>query len=621
MLVFIVRRIFWTIPVLLVVIFLTFIMMRQIGGNPFRHSERAVPEAVQRNLEQKFHVNDPWWKQYAYYVKGVATLDFGPSLVLRGQTVNDIIKEHFMKSVELGFYAFLFAIVVGVPLGVIAALKHNTVIDYSAMFFSNIFHAIPSFLVATLMIYWFALKFGAVPTSGWSTWQHKILPSIALGFAPMALFARLVRGTMLETLQQDYVRTARAKGLRYRRVVGLHVLRNSLIPVITAAGPLLGFIITGSFVIELIFNIPGIGQYYVTAVNARDYSVVMGLTVLLSVIVIVANLIVDILYGVLDPRTRDARDVSGHPPRPTSGQEGLAVRARDRARVRAGPIRQSNLWKDAWRRYVPEQGRSRRRRRLHPGPPLLHLLADHLAVHRKRGELRGGETEPEPAASVRHRQVRPRPLHPHGRGRPGVDPDRLRRHLRHPRLRRHLRLDLRLHRRAARQRADALPRRALRPAVPALRDHHAPDIGHTDMWTMMIALSIASWFTTARIVRGQVITLKENDYVRAAKAVGARWYRVLTRHLLPNTLGILIIAIFLELPAVVLGEAFLSFIGLGISPPNASWGAMAQEGRTAYRVHPIEIVVPSLAIATLVICANFIADGLRDALDPRTKET
>jgi oligopeptide transport system permease protein len=146
-------------------------------------------------------------------------------------------------------------------------------------------------------------------------------------------------------------------------------------------------------------------------------------------------------------------------------------------------------------------------------------------------------------------------------------------------------------------------------------------IGRTDKWTMMIALSIASWFTTARIVRGQVLTLKENDYIRAAKAVGARWYRILVRHVLPNTLGVLIIAIFLELPAVILGEAFLSFIGLGISPPDPSWGAMAQEGRTVYRTHPIEIVVPSIAIATLVLCANFIADGLRDALDPRTRES
>ena len=146
-------------------------------------------------------------------------------------------------------------------------------------------------------------------------------------------------------------------------------------------------------------------------------------------------------------------------------------------------------------------------------------------------------------------------------------------------------------------------------------------IGTNNIWTMVLALSIASWFTAARIVRGQVITLKENDYVRAAKAVGARWYRVLSRHLLPNTLGVLIIAIFLELPGVILGEAFLSFIGLGISPPDASLGSMAQEGRAVYRVHPNAIIIPSVAIAMLVICANFIADGMRDALDPRTRET
>jgi oligopeptide transport system permease protein len=140
-------------------------------------------------------------------------------------------------------------------------------------------------------------------------------------------------------------------------------------------------------------------------------------------------------------------------------------------------------------------------------------------------------------------------------------------------------------------------------------------------WTLVIALSIASWFTTARIVRGQMITLKQNDYVRAANVVGARWHRVLTRHLLPNTLGVLVIAVFLELPGVILGEAFLSFIGLGIGPPSASWGSMAQEGFRVYRVFPILIIIPSVAIATLILCANFIADGLRDALDPRTRET
>jgi oligopeptide transport system permease protein len=146
-------------------------------------------------------------------------------------------------------------------------------------------------------------------------------------------------------------------------------------------------------------------------------------------------------------------------------------------------------------------------------------------------------------------------------------------------------------------------------------------IGTQNFLSMTIALTIASWFTSARIVRGQIITLKENDYVRAARAVGARWYRILVRHLLPNTLGVLIIAIFLELPIVVLGEAFLSFIGLGINPPTASWGSLAQDGREAYRLHPEVLFIPSLAIALLVLCANFIADGLRDALDPRTRET
>ncbi len=305
----VVTRLIWTVPVILLVILMTFLLMRQIEGNPFRKTERAVPQAIQENLERKFNLDKPWYLQYAYYVKGVFTFDLGPSLVSRNRDVNGIVRTHFPRSLELGLYAMLFAVVVGVPLGVLAALRQNTIFDYAAMIFSNIGFAVPSFLIAVLFIYFFAVRwdFFGLPTSGWVSWQHKVLPSIALGLGPMAYFARLVRGTMLETLQQDYVRTARAKGLRWRRVVGLHVLRNSLIPVVTAAGPLLGFIITGSFIIEFIFAIPGIGRYYVQSVQARDYSVTMGLTVLLSVIIIIANLVVDILYGILDPRTREQR--------------------------------------------------------------------------------------------------------------------------------------------------------------------------------------------------------------------------------------------------------------------------------------------------------------------------
>jgi oligopeptide transport system permease protein len=304
---FIIRRLLWTIPVLLLVIFLTFVLMRQIEGNPFRRTDRAVPAAVQRNLERKFNLDEPWYVQYALYVKGVFTFDLGPSLVLRDRTVNEIIKEHFPKSLELGLLAFAWAIVIGIPMGVLAALRPNSPYDYGLMFLSNVGYAVPNFLVATLLIYYVSLKAGLLPTNGWTTWQHKILPSFALALAPIAYFARLVRGSMLETLQQDYIRTAKAKGLRWRRVVTVHALRNSLIPAVTAMAPLLGFIITGTFVIEVIFSIPGIGRYFITAVTSRDYSVVMGITVLTSVVIVFANLIVDILYGILDPRTRDAR--------------------------------------------------------------------------------------------------------------------------------------------------------------------------------------------------------------------------------------------------------------------------------------------------------------------------
>ncbi len=307
---FAVRRLVWTVPVILLVILFTFLLMRQIEGNPFRTSERAIPASIERNLERKYGLDQPWYVQYARYVQGVFTFDLGPSLVLRNRDVNSIVREHFPVSLELGGLAMLFALVVGIPLGMLSALRANSLFDYGAMFFSNVGFAIPSFLVATLLIYFFALQWGDVfglPTSGWAGWESKVLPTVALGLAPMAYFARLTRGTMLETLQQDYIRTARAKGLRWRRVVVVHVLRNSLIPVVTAAGPILGYLITGSFIVEQIFAIPGIGRYYVEAVTGRDYSVVMGLTVLLSIIVILANLVVDLLYGVLDPRTREAR--------------------------------------------------------------------------------------------------------------------------------------------------------------------------------------------------------------------------------------------------------------------------------------------------------------------------
>jgi ABC-type dipeptide/oligopeptide/nickel transport system permease component len=309
---FIIRRVVWTIPVILLVILMIFVMMRQIEGNPFQKTNRPVPPQVQENLERKFNLDKPPWMQYLLYVKGVFTLDLGPSLYATDRDVMDIIKEHFPRSVKLGVLAFLWAIVFGIPAGIIAALRPNTMFDYFLMFFSSLGFALPSFFVATLFIYYFSVQWQVVPVQGWPLgfWEldsRVILPSLALGLFPMAYFARLTRGTMLETMQQDYVRTARAKGLRWRSIVARHVFRNSLIPVVTATAPLFGLIITGTFVIEIIFSIPGIGRYFINSVSNRDYAVVMGITVLTSVVIILANLVVDLTYGFLDPRTRTSR--------------------------------------------------------------------------------------------------------------------------------------------------------------------------------------------------------------------------------------------------------------------------------------------------------------------------
>ncbi len=300
---FVVRRILWSIPVLLLVIFLTFLLMKAIPGGPFT-SEKGVPAEILANMNAKYGLDQPWYTQYVRYIYHAVQGDLGVSMTQKGRTVMEVIGSAFPVSMHLGIMAFILAMFIGIPAGVIAALKHNTWADYGALFYSSIGWAVPVFIIGPVFIYIFSIRLGWFPTSRWEGPKYWVLPTVVLGLALSAYFARLTRGSMLETLQQDYVRTAFAKGLSYRTVMTKHVLRNSLIPVVTQAGPLLGFVITGSFLTEYIFAIPGLGKYYVSSVSNRDYSVVMGLAVLLSVVIIIANLIVDILYGILDPRIR-----------------------------------------------------------------------------------------------------------------------------------------------------------------------------------------------------------------------------------------------------------------------------------------------------------------------------
>lgn len=300
---FVLRRILWSIPVLLLVIFLTFLLMKAIPGGPFT-GEKSVPAEILANMNAKYGLDKPWYEQYFRYVWHALQGDLGVSMTQKGRTVLDIIGTQFPVSMHLGGMAFGLAVLIGVPAGIVAALKHNTWIDYGAIFYATIGWAIPVFIVGPVLILVFALKLKWFPTSRWEGPEYWVLPTVTLGTALSAYFARLTRGSMLETLQQDFVRTAQAKGLPYRTVVLRHVLRNSLIPVVTQAGPLLGFVITGSFLTEFIFSIPGLGRSYIFSVSNRDYSVVMGLAVLLSSVIILANLVVDIIYGILDPRIR-----------------------------------------------------------------------------------------------------------------------------------------------------------------------------------------------------------------------------------------------------------------------------------------------------------------------------
>jgi oligopeptide transport system permease protein len=317
---FVLRRLLWTIPILWVVITIVFFMMRSIGGDPFRHGTLVglsnagwvkygdyQPESIRRNQREKYGLDLPWYQQYGNYLKGVVTLDLGPSLSFRYMRVTDIIKEMAPRSFELVLLAFAWAVLIGIPVGIMAALKPGSIFDIGVRFLTGLGISLPSFLVATLLIYYVSVKLGALPTSGWSDgWRSRVLPTFTLSLVPMAYFARLVRGTMLETLETDYVRMARAKGLSRTRVVGVHALRNSLLPLITVAGPMFGTMVTGSFIVEYLFGIPGISRYFVASVIARDYTVVMGVTIVLAVLIVCINLVVDIVHRALDPRLQEA---------------------------------------------------------------------------------------------------------------------------------------------------------------------------------------------------------------------------------------------------------------------------------------------------------------------------
>ena len=286
-----------------VVVTLTFFLMHAIPGDPFS-KEGKMPEATKENLMKHYGLDKPLPVQYVSYLGNLLQGDLGPSFTSKTQTVNDIIGTHFPVSGRLGLQALSIAITFGLILGIIAALRHNTAVDYSAMVLAIIGVSIPNLVLAPLLLNIFAAKLGWFPIGRWGTFEHTVLPSIALSFLSMAVVARLMRSNMLEVLGQDYIRTAKSKGLNSFQVVWRHTVRNAIMPVITILGPLSATLLTGTFIIEEIFAIPGLGKYFIRSVGNRDYSVIMGTTIFYSAVLITINLLIDIVYGLIDPRIK-----------------------------------------------------------------------------------------------------------------------------------------------------------------------------------------------------------------------------------------------------------------------------------------------------------------------------
>lgn len=302
---FIIRRILQFIPVLLLVTLATFVLVRIIPGGPFdRIGDRSLPPEIVANLEAKYHLDRPVWQQYLDYLWNLLHLDLGPSFSYRTMTVRDLIAQSLPISAHLGIMALALGLIIGIPAGCISALRQNTAVDYTATFLAILGRSIPNIVLGPILIWIFALTLNWLPVARWEGPKYWILPTITLGAGLSAGVARLTRGSLLQVIQEDYVRTARAKGLRESVVVIRHALKNSMIPVVTVLGPLFAAVLTGGFTVEIIFGIPGLGRHFTTSIGNRDYPVVMGTTLVYAVAIVIANLLVDITYGWLDPRIR-----------------------------------------------------------------------------------------------------------------------------------------------------------------------------------------------------------------------------------------------------------------------------------------------------------------------------
>ncbi|HVR88059.1 MAG TPA: ABC transporter permease [Candidatus Limnocylindria bacterium] len=302
---YVIRRVLLLIPTMLVVALITFTLAHLAPGSPFDRTEGKTSTATIERLERLYGFDKPLPEQFAIFLGNAVRLDFGDS-VTRQRPVAEILGQGLGTTAQLGVQAVILALIIALPLGVISALRQNTWVDYGSLFLATIGTTIPNFVIGIFLIYFFAVTLKVLPIVGWGDLKHMILPTIVLSLGSAAFLTRITRSSMLEAIRQDYVRTARSKGLRERSVVVGHVMKNAMIPVATIIGPVTAALITGSFIVENLFSIPGIGREFVRSINQRDYPVIMGTTLLYAFAIAVANLVVDLVYGLVDPRIKVA---------------------------------------------------------------------------------------------------------------------------------------------------------------------------------------------------------------------------------------------------------------------------------------------------------------------------
>lgn len=295
------RRLGGAIIILWVIITVTFALMHAIPGGPFT-TEKKLPPQVKASIEAKYHLDEPVWKQYGDYLGGVITGDLGPSYKYEGRSVNDIISDAFPISAQLGLLSLMVAVVGGIAAGAISAMRPNGIVDYAVTVLSTIGISVPTFIIGAVLVYVVGFELGWFPVALWRGPSYMVLPVLTLAAQPMAFIARLTRSGLLDVYQQEYIRTARAKGLSSWTILTRHALGNAILPVITYLGPLAASLLTGSFIVETIFAIPGLGQYFVTSIYNRDYTVILGITIFYSALVVFLNILVDMIYPLIDPR-------------------------------------------------------------------------------------------------------------------------------------------------------------------------------------------------------------------------------------------------------------------------------------------------------------------------------